>query len=110
VNLPVVIFRQVARYILMSRKEYPPPESFTVSSHSSDDLMKDLVYNFDWPTVQLDTVDDWDPTLKTTVDLCLNAPMPMLLLWGPEMIQIYNDGYRNVIGRKHNSLRCWRKY
>ena len=37
----------------------------------------------------------------------------MILLWGPELIQIYNDGYREVMGAKHPAglamptRECW---
>lgn len=26
---------------------------------------------------------------------------PMVVLWGPDLIQIYNDGYRIIMGDKH---------
>ncbi|MGV3719414.1 MAG: PAS domain-containing protein [Actinomycetota bacterium] len=45
--------------------------------------------------------------------LVIASPFPMALLWGPELIQIYNDGYREVLGTRHpGSLgqptrECW---
>jgi hypothetical protein len=33
--------------------------------------------------------------------MLLAAPFPMMLAWGPELIQIYNDGYRDILGAKH---------
>ncbi len=35
------------------------------------------------------------------MDIVIHSPMPMLLLWGPELSQIYNDGFALLAGNKH---------
>jgi PAS domain S-box-containing protein len=35
----------------------------------------------------------WPPVLSTAVDILCNAPLPMLLLWGPEHIVVYNQAF-----------------
>jgi PAS domain S-box-containing protein len=35
------------------------------------------------------------------VDIVIHSPMPMLLLWGPQLTQIYNDGFALLSGSKH---------
>ena len=35
------------------------------------------------------------------VDVVLAAQMPMILLWGPKLVQIYNDSFAKIAGTKH---------
>ena len=55
----------------------------------------------------------WPQSLKTIVALVLDAPLAMIALWGPELIQIYNDGYASICGPKHpealgqSTRECW---
>lgn len=55
----------------------------------------------DWAAGPLGPVDHWPDTLRAAVQVVMSAPIPMSVLWGPELIQIYNDEYRKVIGNKH---------
>ncbi|WP_147263034.1 chemotaxis protein CheB [Geodermatophilus sp. TF02-6] len=55
----------------------------------------------DWSTTELGPVGGWSAALRTTVRLVLEAPLAMCLLWGPRHIQLYNDGYRDLMGVKH---------
>jgi PAS domain S-box-containing protein len=47
------------------------------------------------------------------VDLLLASEFPMVALWGPELVQIYNDGYRGIMAGKHPeglgqpTRECW---
>ncbi len=45
----------------------------------------------DWGATPLGSVERWPQSLKTTVGIVLNCSFPMIVLWGPELIQIYND-------------------
>lgn len=45
--------------------------------------------------------EQWPQTLRSTVDLVLSCDFPMIVLWGPDLIQIYNDGYLALMGTKH---------
>ncbi|RKH28374.1 ATP-binding protein, partial [Corallococcus sicarius] len=60
-----------------------------------------LVRSLDWARTPLGPSRDWPTSLKTMVGVVLNNRFPMLMWWGPEMIQIYNDAYRPVLGHKH---------
>ncbi|RYZ38620.1 MAG: response regulator [Myxococcaceae bacterium] len=60
-----------------------------------------LVRSLDWSQTPLGPSRDWPISLKTIVGVVLNNRFPMLMWWGPEMIQIYNDAYRPVLGHKH---------
>ena len=60
-----------------------------------------LVREFDWSATPLGAPATWSPTLRMMVSFLLANRFPLLLWWGPEYIQIYNDAYRPVLGTKH---------
>ncbi|NMO13671.1 PAS domain-containing protein [Pyxidicoccus fallax] len=67
----------------------------------------------DWSTHPLGPVEHWPQSLKTAVSIVLSSRFPMIVLWGPELFQIYNDAYRLLMGSKHPSglgqgnRECW---
>lgn len=61
----------------------------------------DLVRQLDWARTPLGPTDTWPRSLRNTVDLVLESPLPMLILWGPEFIQLYNDAYRPLFTSRH---------
>lgn len=75
--------------------------------------MGKLIQRMDWSTTPLGPIASWPQSLKTTVSLCLSSTFPILIAWGPETIQIYNDSYRPICGDKHpasmgqNFRICW---
>lgn len=81
------------------------------SSHSStnDDLswltgggeMGALIRSMDWSATPLGPLQDWPQSLRTSVSLCLSSTFPILVAWGPDDIQIYNDAYRPICGGLH---------
>jgi hypothetical protein len=40
----------------------------------------------------------WPQGLRTAVRILLNTNHPMFIWWGPQLIQFYNDGYRQTMG------------
>jgi PAS domain S-box-containing protein len=60
-----------------------------------------LIRAMNWAETPLGPVESWPQSLKTTVSLCLASTFPILIAWGPERIQIYNDSYRPIAGAKH---------
>ena len=55
----------------------------------------------DWSEIPLGNPESWPQSLKTSVSICLNSKFPILIWWGPDLIKIYNDSYREIIGKKH---------
>src|SRR5262245_40748684 len=55
--------------------------------------MGELVRAFDWANNPLGPIESWPPTLRAAVDLILNSHLALMLIWGPEHIQIYNDSF-----------------
>ncbi|MFC7737204.1 hypothetical protein ACFQX4_15430 [Roseomonas sp. GCM10028921] len=55
----------------------------------------------DWAATPLGPAEAWPESWKAVVDLLLAIGFPTVALWGPNLIQIYNDGYRELIGDRH---------
>ncbi len=56
---------------------------------------------FDWASTKVGAVEEWPQSLKSNVKTLLASRYPMILIWGPNLIQFYNDAYSKVIGDKH---------
>jgi len=60
-----------------------------------------LIARLDWAKSPLGEANDWPQSLRTAVDIVVHSPMPMQLLWGRELIQLYNDAFALLAGNKH---------
>ncbi|KMT52152.1 hybrid sensor histidine kinase/response regulator [Pseudomonas fildesensis] len=60
-----------------------------------------LIARLDWAQSPLGEANDWPQSLRTAVDIVIHSPMPMLLLWGSQLTQLYNDGFALLAGNKH---------
>ncbi len=60
--------------------------------------MGELTRNFPWETTSVGSPETWPQSLRTTINILLNARFPMFLWWGNELIQFYNDAYRPSLG------------
>jgi PAS domain S-box-containing protein len=67
----------------------------------TDDDAQALIARTDWNSTALGDASQWPQSLRTAVDIVLHSPMPMLLLWGPQLTQIYNNGFAMLAGSKH---------
>src|SRR4051812_47083880 len=47
----------------------------------------------DWSRTDLGPYAQWPHELRLTVDILLNTPLPMLLVWGKSRILVFNDAY-----------------
>ncbi|PWW22066.1 anti-anti-sigma factor [Geodermatophilus normandii] len=55
----------------------------------------------DWAATSLGPREDWPQSLRTALDICLSSRFPMLVWWGPQLIDFYNDAYLPTLGDKH---------
>ena len=60
--------------------------------------MAGRVREHDWASTTLGPIEDWPQCLKTVVDMMLSNGFAMMVLWGRDLIQIYNDAHRELIG------------
>ena len=67
----------------------------------------------DWAATPLGDAGRWPQSLRTSVSICLNSRMPVLVWWGRDLLMLYNNAYRQLIGAKHPAAlgqpgrECW---
>ncbi len=54
-----------------------------------------------WTRTSLGDPADWSPELCSAVRTVMPSRVPMLLWWGSDLVQIYNEAYRPLLGSKH---------
>ncbi|MDQ3109178.1 MAG: PAS domain-containing protein [Bacteroidota bacterium] len=60
--------------------------------------MGEQIRSFDWSKTSLGSPDTWPQSLRIAVRILLDCPFGMYIAWGSEYIQMYNDGYRPILG------------
>jgi hypothetical protein len=62
----------------------------------------ELARSIDWSATSMGSPETWPKTLRAAVRLCFSTRFPMFIGWGPDLVMIYNDGYRPMLGQdKH---------
>ncbi|HEY2650138.1 MAG TPA: PAS domain S-box protein, partial [Puia sp.] len=61
--------------------------------------MASLTREKDWSRTSLGPIKDWPQSLLILVNIVLNSRFPMLLMWGPDLLTFYNDGFRPSLGQ-----------
>ncbi|HWS68733.1 MAG TPA: histidine kinase dimerization/phospho-acceptor domain-containing protein, partial [Steroidobacteraceae bacterium] len=55
-----------------------------------------------WADTLLGPAETWPDALKMAVGICLNSRFPISLWWGSELVMLYNDAWRPILGKtKH---------
>ena len=60
--------------------------------------MEARIAAFDWAGTPLGPMDGWPSSLRTALSICLASRFPMVIWWGPQLILLYNDAWRPVLG------------
>src|SRR5690349_2407131 len=58
-----------------------------------ESVMAQRMRAFDWSPTQLGNLELWPEQLRTALDICLGARVPMQIWWGPELHCLYNDAF-----------------
>jgi signal transduction histidine kinase len=72
-----------------------------------------LMRQLDWSRTPLGPVATWPQSLRISISTCLGSRFPILLWWGPDLVMLYNDAYRPILGDKHPKAlgqagrECW---
>jgi PAS domain S-box-containing protein len=76
--------------------------------------MEVLTRTLDWSHTPVGSMDTWPQSLRTVLSILLTSRHPILVFWGPELVQFYNDSYRPMLGAtKHpgalgqRGRECW---
>jgi PAS domain S-box-containing protein len=59
------------------------------------------IRNHDWRGTSLGPVSDWPQHVRCAVQLILDSPEPMCLLWTSEGFHLYNDAYMRILSIRH---------
>ncbi len=68
---------------------------------STNPVMREALRAFDWGSTPIGPSETWPQSLRTVLSLALDTPFAMMIMWGPDLIQLYNDGYIAILGDKH---------
>src|SRR4051812_21087356 len=68
---------------------------------SGNSRMATLMRGLDWANSPLGPPEQWPQALRSVVNLLLGSAFPMFVAWGPQMAQLYNDPYIEIMGDKH---------
>jgi hypothetical protein len=63
--------------------------------------MGERIRFFDWSQTPLGPIEDWPQSLMTAVRIMLASRQPIWLGWGEQLIKLYNDPYKAIVGGKH---------
>ncbi len=72
-----------------------------------------LIREKDWSQTGLGSIEGWPDTLRALVSSLLDNRFAMILLWGPDLLQIYNEPYARLMRDKHPAYlgcptqACW---
>jgi PAS domain S-box-containing protein len=66
--------------------------------------MPALIKSFDWSSTALGPIGGWPPSLRTIVGFLVRSPIPIVVLWGPDGVMIYNDKYSIFAGSRHPAM------
>ena len=79
----------------------------------SKNRMAELIRAYDWSSTPLGPIEDWSEALLLSANLMLSCAFPSLVLWGKELVQLYNDAFipllaeRNPSGLGQTAPDCW---
>ncbi len=60
-----------------------------------------LMRAHDWAASALGPVEGWPQSLGVALGICLGARTPIGIYWGKQLLLLYNDAFRQLIGDKH---------
>jgi len=66
--------------------------------------MAECIREFAWERTPLGAMEEWPDRLVTAVNMILESYFPTVLLWGPDLIVMYNDAYMPFMAEKHPRL------
>jgi hypothetical protein len=58
--------------------------------------------SFDWSRAPLGPAERCPQSLRTAVSICLRSRFPILVWWGRDLVMLYNDAYRLILGQSNH--------
>src|SRR5437016_8537489 len=81
--------------------DFVPGSQTDVSFLAGGGELGHLMRQTDWSRTPLGAVERWPQALKTAVRIMLTSRQPMFVWWGDDLINLYNDTYKTIMGGKH---------
>ena len=77
--------------------------SFPKAHHNfpGNSELAELMRSHDWASSAIGAPETWPQALRTAVGIMLTSRQPIWIGWGSELIYLYNDPYKSIIGGKH---------
>jgi len=61
-----------------------------------------LIRAKDWSKTALGPIESWPQSFLSAVNICLCSTIPVTVMWGKDLLYVYNDSYREILGpQKH---------
>lgn len=77
------------------------PEEAAERLFAGDGEHARLLREQDWAATPLGPVRDWPEPLRSAVLTLWPSALPMMLCWGPQLTQLYNEAFAPLLGDKH---------
>lgn len=58
----------------------------------------------DWSRSPLGPMELWGQSFRTAISIVLRSPTPIVLMWGPDALLVYNDAYAQFAGARHPAI------
>jgi hypothetical protein len=71
-----------------------PPADLFAAGGEAGELMRAI----DWAASPLGPPHRWPHNLQVLIPVILASRFPMRILWGPDLVMLYNDSYRPILG------------
>ncbi|HET9030735.1 MAG TPA: HAMP domain-containing sensor histidine kinase, partial [Candidatus Aquilonibacter sp.] len=73
-----------------------------LQTHSSQDVTVEQAFaERDWASTPLGPRAQWPESLKTALSIAMQSRFPIIIFWGLDLVQLYNQAYRPILGDKH---------
>jgi PAS domain S-box-containing protein len=80
----------------MTQFDHPENKAFPFLAGGGE--MGQLMRSICWSSTVLGNPEKWPLALKLNAAMALSSPFPMLICWGADYIQLYNDAFRPILG------------
>jgi len=82
-------------------KSFEPPNNLLETIFAGESEAACLMRSLDWEQTTIGAIASWCSGLRSAVSICLSSSFPACVIWGRELILLYNDAYRSILGDNH---------
>ncbi|KAI5119585.1 hypothetical protein M0805_006470 [Coniferiporia weirii] len=93
-----------AAYPAFTQSSRSPEKPLEGPSQEPEAGMREMIENYDWNLTPLGPRSSWSSTLQMAVSYVLTNPYPLGLWWGPELVLLYNDAFKEAAGYMHPEI------